>query len=247
MNRRLRIMAWCPKANRLRSTSLAVTWRRKSFVTSKHVVTIVFIAVILVVIRLHTIKLLQATFSNDRMIAGDGKGPYVDGYAGISFHDLDASFDLQGHGSSRSVFVKFADTPWKDYNLTDMPPRFSSRNCRIDLTFYLGNISLRNMEVGRHYKPSEFLIAFLDTNTSEYVTDVVSDDAYNANGTVSSNLPPALVNQSHAYLVRVDEDTWVLDVNAWFLNHDFTLTLTNQPQYYVYLNFTMTIEYRNLI
>jgi len=119
---------------------------------TKHIlVTIVFVAVIasLVVIRLHTIKLLQSTFPNDRMIASDGKGPYVDGYAGIRLDPLqDASFYLHGQGSSRYVLVSFADIHWKDDNLTDMPPRLPSRNCRIDLTFYLSNISMRNMKVG---------------------------------------------------------------------------------------------------
>jgi hypothetical protein len=252
MNRQLwkvyQIRAWCPKDNRSHNRSLSMTWRQtKSFIGSKHIVLMVLVAIILIVIRLHAIKLLQATFSNDGMIASDGKGPYVDGYAGISFFEQDASFDMQVHGSSRSVLVRFAGIPWKDYNLTDMPPRFLSRNCRMDLTFYLGNISMRNMEVGRHYKPSEFYIAFLDTDTLKYVTEMTSEDAYNANGTVSSYLPPAL-NQGHTFLVRENEDTWVLNVNAWFQNTDFTLSpLPNKPQYYVYLNFTMTIEYKNLI
>jgi len=208
----------------------------------KHFVIMVFLAVILlIVVRLHTIKQLQVTFPDDKMISSDGKGPYVDGYSDIFFDHLqDTSFSMHGYISSRSVSVRFEDIAWKDGNLTDIPPRFPSRNCRIDLSFYLGNSSMHDMEVGGRLEPTSIYIGFLDTESYQYVT-IMERDTYNAE---YSFLPLILYNRGHVYLVREGEDDWVLDVDAWFLNTDPTSQM-GLPKYYAYLNFTMKIEYRN--
>jgi len=176
-------------------------------------------------------------------IVGDGGGPYVDGVAGMRIYVQDAAaystncFGLNGYFSPRLVYARLGDVPWKDENLRDMPPRLPSKNWGVELDITIRNGTIPKIGVGERLEPDSIYLLFWDPNSNNW-TDLLRDLTYYPP-------PPELYGEGHAYVIGEGGDTWVLDVDAWFMNADWASN--GLTKYWVRLNFNMTINIRSIL
>lgn len=218
---------------------------KKKELRIKYMLIIMLLASPLVPYRLHTIKRPLVTFSEDGDIVGDGGGPYVDGVAGMRIYVYDAAaypsncFGLNGYDSPRFVYVRLGDVPWRDENLRDMPPRLPSKNWIVELDITIRNGTIPKIGVGERLEPDSIYLLFWDPYSTNW-TDMLRDLTY-------YRPPSELYKEGHAYLIGEGGDTWVLDVDAWFMNADWASNDVNTPKYWVRLNFRMTIDMKSLI
>lgn len=194
---------------------------------------IVAMVSVLIVYRLHEIKRPQVVFSDDGIISNDGGGPYENGVQGVRI-DVVARpvFLMEIKDSSRFVYVKFEDTYWRGENLEAIASKLPSKNYWITLVMELPGKSLLEMNIGEHLEP-QFGIVFWNANTGEEVCFMVT---YLYGG--ESRIPPSLYEDGHLEVVRVNENTWVVDVDAWFSAWT--------GSYYVRLSFKITVNMKHV-
>lgn len=229
---------------------------------------------------MHNTFVYSLMLADDKVIASDGRGPYRDSIEGVSYGTLDDVFytrDEEGYmgslslnGSSRSVYVNFTHTLWKDANLKSVPSRLPSKNYRMILIFLVIGydkkpIDFYNMGIGEYlqYKSPQIQVQFRlnDYDTGQFKGIYVwQEPTINESGTTHDfttagiwmyyNLwlptktpepPQSLRDDSHMTLTRVSNEKWVLDVNAWFLTYYRTIW-GNMMKYYVKLSLYLTIN-----
>jgi len=197
-------------------------------------------------------KKLQVTFSDDKILIGDGNGPYTSGSEGIdliSVHRLpdENAFSFQSYASStRSIFIKFENAKWNDRNLTDILPQLPSKNYRVILTCGHRTILLDTMDVGESLSPYIWLTLY-EADTGNMLSNFLIRDLVPFDNMTLPQEPLSwLYEQGHAVLTRHSQDAWILDVDAWFT--DFTsptgVILPNTPKCYVRISFVMTINFK---
>ena len=184
---------------------------------------ILALVVALIAYRLHETKKPQVVFSEDGLIIGDGGGPYEDGVQGVVIEERFFRLDLSA--SSRSVYVKFEDMRWKDEGLRDTAPKLPSGNYRIALTLFQ---SVYELDVGERVSPDVQLVFYEDGE--QWFASIA-----------------ASLDHPNLYLTRIDEDTWILDVDSWFELSKYTPEGEVAAKYYVRLNFTATMNVKSLI
>lgn len=171
---------------------------------------------------LYSARKYQINFPDDKMIEGDGKGPYEDGADGVQMYyaknaDRDVFIISMGF---RFVWINFTNAHWMNESMKDIPSRFPSKLYGVG--FSIGS-ALSKMDIGERQSPP--ISISLDDPSA------VLDIAYS----------PSLHGQSRIELIRESQDKWTLDVDAWFTSitqQDFP----NGPYYYVKISFTMTIQ-----
>jgi hypothetical protein len=198
-------------------------------------------------------KKLAVTFSDGKILTSDGKGPYISKSDGVRVVQDLGMFIFQAYDSpTRPVSIRFADAPWKDWNLSNMPSLLPSANYRVILTFGSRSVTSTQMDVGQSTSPFIWLTLY-DADTGKMYPDVIMRDAVPfGNASLPSQPPLWLYGQGYATLTRQSQDVWVLDADAWFtefnasgLPPNFT-GIPNVPKHYVRLSLTMTINLKAL-
>jgi len=228
---------------------------------------------------MHNTFLTTLVIADDRIIASDGQGPYRDGIDGVSYGTINDVFytrDVEGYmasfslnGSSRSVYVNFTHTLWKDANLRDVNSRLQSKNYRMILVFFVISydkkpVDFYNMGIGEYlqYKSPQIQVQFylndLDTGklgiyvwqeptimeigTTHDLTASVIYTYYDVWLPTKTPEPPqSLRDDGYMTLTRISDEKWALDVNAWFLTYYLTIR-GDMLKYYVKLSLYLTIS-----
>jgi len=183
----------------------------------------------------------QVTFADGYLVSGDGAGPYI--AVAENFYQGGGSLIVWSENSRpiRSFSVKFENATWMDRAFIDISSVLPSADyyLRLLVGFY-GNSWSEVMARGidEHFEP-EILIELNGLADYEYIGSLYRFPL----PTSPTPLPPNLLDEGHAYLVKLGEDLWALDVDAWFItNRGF-----QGKTYYVRLYFRMTIEFRPII
>lgn len=161
--------------------------------------------------------------------------------------DIDRFFRSEGvflniYDSPRSVSVRFLEVAWKDVNLRDKPPRLSSKRYSIVLSIIvdlsIDNYTLTKMGIGERLEPTNIDIIFYDKDTG-----MIQGSASRSSPRLTPvpKPPEELYAEGHAYIAKKRENSWILDVDAWFE------MIIGQTTYYVKLNFGMTLEIKGLL
>jgi hypothetical protein len=183
----------------------------------------------------------QATFSDSYIISGDGAGPYTTVYADVQTGG-NLLVSSENSRPLRPFSVKFGNASWLDRGLFPMPPMLNSTDYYLSLMVgLLGHhwSEVASMRIGEHFETFEIMIDFHDLLDYEYLGALYRYPSPGGN----MPLPPKLLEEGHAYMVREGEDRWVLDVDAWFLTMRGFRGRTN----YVRLTFRMAIDFRPII
>lgn len=197
-------------------------------------------------------KKLEVTFSDDKILASDGKGPYTSGTDGVRLVQVSSMFIFQSYDSpTRHVSIRFAEAPWKDSHLSNMPSLLPSANYRVILTFGSRSVSsLTQIGVGQNAPPFILLTLYEADTGKMYPNLIIRDSAPFGNTSLPSEPPSWLYGQEHATLTRESQDVWVLDADAWFMEFNasglppnFT-GIPDVPKHYVRLSLTMTINFK---
>lgn len=218
---------------------------------------IVAMVIVSILYGLHNIKKASMTFSEGGMIVGDRSEPYEDGVEGVVADvKREASLDLRG--SLRSIYMKFEDADWKDGNLSTIASILRTDYYRVILNIWIYESPITQMNIGDHLEPVISLIlfnaytdSFIGVMTSRVLTpgnySVVLGGVTLITYKVEDPEPPAsLYDDRYLDIVRVDENTWVVKVNAWFTLFQ-TTSLGETVKHYVKLSFKINISMKSLI
>jgi len=186
----------------------------------------------------------QMVFSEDGMVAGDGKGAYTDRYEGVRIGIFrDRGFVLNTLESSRSVFVKFNEALWENEKLREIYPVLAPGEYRILLAVFLPESfqkTLSEMEVDEA-APVNVFIRLHDPDTGDFLGALqrFPEDFRIGNRTFEGPEPPrSLFDEGHLTLIRTGERSWLVDVDAWFVM--FQPSPTGElTKYYVRLSFKL--------
>ncbi|MEM3793213.1 MAG: hypothetical protein QXH47_07885 [Candidatus Bathyarchaeia archaeon] len=199
-------------------------------------------------------KKAQVVFSDDGLISSDG-GPYEDGVQGVRIGFSREYLFLDLMYSSRSVYIGFGDALWKDEHLRDIPPKLPSKQYGVVLAFGVPERPMDQMSVGEHLKPN-FAIQLWDIHTGMPIGYIVKVSApgYIYLGQLILNVTapepvPILQDEGYLDLVRINENTWLLNANIWVTLNQTTLEdrVISIEKYYVRLSFRITISMKSLI
>lgn len=214
---------------------------------------IILVVVVLILYRLHELKKAQVVFSDDGLIMSDGGGPYEDAAQGVRVGiSRGGGIFLDLSDSSRFVYVKFEDMRWKDYMLRDVASPLQSKRYRIVLGALVPGKALTDMAVGEHAEP-DVGIQFCDVDTGRIVSSAVRtltgtiyyDDSMTL---IQPPKPPLILYEDgHIDLVRISEDTWIVQGEAWFNLVLLSLTGEVLHNYNIKLSLKIAIVMKSLI
>jgi len=198
----------------------------------------------LVCYAMHNSFIVSVSIAYNKIITSDGRGPYQHQVDSV-WIDYEYYFIIDVF-SPRTVHVNFMDAPWKDANLSDVLSRLPSKDYLMSLMIWennqIGNFSSGyidpfKMAVGDKFTlpKVQILIFFYDPDmnvSSSNPYRIVGIDTIHEKGGFETQFenntwipsktaepPQSLRDESSITLTRTSEDTWMLNVNAWFVSY----------------------------
>jgi hypothetical protein len=181
------------------------------------------------------------------------------------------SFDAIG---PRLVHAGFMETQWKDINLKFMPSPLLSKNYAMSIFTWENNqigdlssgyIDPFKMEVGGMFTLPrlQIQIFFYDPDMNATPSNpyriVVIDTIHEIGGfwtqiqnntwinSTTAEPPQSLRDESNITLTRTSDDTWVLNVNAWFVSYYGPNLYSGNQKAYVKLTLNLTLNKKSMI
>jgi len=241
---------------------------------TEKIIALVAIAVVLSSIGGYFYYVMHNTFivtvsiaSHGKIITGDGRGPYEHNVDGVYIdHEYYFIIDLY-NPKVRSVHVNFADAPWKDANLSDVPPGLPSRDYGMSVMiwennqigdFSSGYIDPFKMDVGEKFTLPEVQIqiffydpdtlAVVDINTIHgkggFLAQFQNSTWINS---TTAEPPQSLRDESRIEMTRISEEVWALDVDAWLVSYYGPNLYSGNQKGYVKLSLNLTINRKRVI
>lgn len=174
----------------------------------------------------------------------------------------------------RLVHVSFMETQWKDVNLKFMPSPLLSKNYGMSIMVWennqIGNLSSGyidpfKMDVGEKFTlpKVQILIFFYDPDMNASSSNpyrIVGIDTIHEKGGFETQFenntwipsktaepPQSLRDESSITLTRTSGDTWVLNVNAWFVSYYGPNEYSGNQKAYVKLTLNLTMNSKSVI
>jgi len=187
----------------------------------------------------------QMEFSQgEYVVVDDGRGAYVDGRDDVHIFVFDYSLQLDlrtcSMTGSRSIYIRFQDTEWRDKDLKSIESPLPSGNYYVYMaaSIFPQTKKLRDMEVGEIIEPVVWIHFYEEAMETGSAIRIEESEYLSYLNLSSPQPPPPLYNYGHVKLTRVSENTWIIDVNAWFMY--VSKIESTQKYYYVKLSFKLT-------
>lgn len=194
-----------------------------------------------------TIETLASTISDDCLVKSDGEGPYVSGVEYVSVK-ITPSFEFDTRYTPRAVFIRFEEASWKNEEFKSIAPLIHSGFyfMYMGVTIYsyrdssLASISPLDMKIGECYGSNDITLAILisDVATGEPIATMIRGFVGLADGAITTP-PPGLFNEGYVNFMRVSENIWIIEGDAWF---NFTKPyMGGAVEGYVKLSFRLSV------
>lgn len=194
------------------------------------------------------------SISSGRILADDGGGRYIDGAEGVSitFRDSFGAIAIDLNQSTRSVYIGFEEAAWKDRYFNDIRPLLKSGNYHPILGIYAIQIvsstettpfRLTDTDPGSSYNDFNVIIYLGEIDGYIYVLHRGFYGRWFIAGVEKTGLAPPtqLYNKGSLIFMRVDENTWLLEGEAWFELMKISTEDNSVKEYYVKISLQITI------